>query len=185
MPKELYIFKADVPGPLARDKVAAPAGSVPKAFTYRMLAQEPQRFHGGTVRIVDASNFPVTTMAAALVEVEPGAMRELHWHPNVDEWQYWISGKGRMTVFAASEEARTFDFQAGDVGYAPFAMGHYIENTGSETLRFLEMFRSPTYADVSLKQWMALIPPELVQAHLRLPQALVDGLPKEKQSVVG
>ena len=185
VPKELYIFKADVPGPLARDKVAAPAGSVPKAFTYRMLAQAPQRFHGGTVRIVDASNFPVTTMAAALVEVEPGAMRELHWHPNVDEWQYWISGKGRMTVFAASEEARTFDFQAGDVGYAPFAMGHYIENTGSETLRFLEMFRSPTYADVSLKQWMALIPPELVQAHLRLPQALVDGLPKEKQSVVG
>jgi oxalate decarboxylase/phosphoglucose isomerase-like protein (cupin superfamily) len=37
----------------------------------------------------------------------------------------------------------------------PFAMGHYVENTGEETLRFLEMFRSPYFADVSLNQWMA------------------------------
>ena len=59
----------------------------------------------------------------------------MHWHPNADEWQYYISGKGRMTVFASGGKARTFDYQAGDVGYVPFAMGHYIENTGDETLR--------------------------------------------------
>ena len=64
-----------------------------------------------------------------------------------------------MTVFAASSNARTFDFQAGDVGYVPFAMGHYIENTGSTTLRFLEMFKFPLYEDVSLRQWMAVVPP--------------------------
>ncbi|WP_407177610.1 cupin domain-containing protein [Bradyrhizobium sp. STM 3562] len=68
---------------------------------------------------------------AALVELEPGALRELHWHPTADEWQYYIEGEGRMTVFAAEQKARTFDYRAGDVGYVPFAMGHYIENTGS------------------------------------------------------
>ena len=73
-----------------------------------------------------------------------------------------------MTVFASGGKARTFDYQAGDVGYVPFAMGHYIENTGDEPLRFLEMFRSDRFADVSLNQWMALTPPELVQAHLNL-----------------
>ncbi|MBG9789715.1 hypothetical protein ABD74_19570 [Brevibacillus laterosporus] len=37
---------------------------------------------------MDSSNFLASkTVAAALVEVEPGAMRELHWHPNNDEWQ--------------------------------------------------------------------------------------------------
>ena len=57
-------------------------------------------------------------------------MRELHWHPTNDEWQYYISGQAQMTVFASSGKARTFDYQAGDVGYVPFAMGHYILNTG-------------------------------------------------------
>ncbi len=54
------------------------------------------------------------------------------------------------------------------MGYVPFAMGHYIETTGEETLTFLEMFRSNRLADVSLSQWLALTPAELVQAHLNL-----------------
>jgi oxalate decarboxylase len=33
-----------------------------------------------------------------------------------------------------------------DVGYAPRAMGHYVENTGEETLTFLSLFRSDHYA---------------------------------------
>ena len=55
-------------------------------------------------------------------------------------------------------KARTSDYRGGDVGYVPFAMGHYIENTGSGPLRFLEMFRSERYADLSLNQWLALTP---------------------------
>ena len=136
---------------------------------------------GGQVRIVDSSNFPVaTTIAAALVEVDPGGLRELHWHPNADEWQYYLSGHGRMTVFASSGKARTFDYQAGDVGYVPFAMGHYVENTGDERLLFLEMFRSSYFADVSLNQWMALTPPELVQAHVNLDSRTMTALSKDK-----
>ncbi len=107
-----------------------------------------------------------TTIAAALVEVEPGAMRELHWHPNADEWQYYISGNARMTVFASGGRARTFDYAAGDVGYVPFAMGHYVQNTGDGVLRFLEIFRSDRFADLSLRQWLGLVPPELVREHL-------------------
>src|SRR5207237_10068583 len=91
-------------------------------------------------------------LAAALVELDPGAMRELHWHPNNDEWQYWISGQGRMTVFASGGKARTFDYQAGDVGYVPFAMGHYVENIGDERVTFLELIGSDYYADCSLNQ---------------------------------
>jgi oxalate decarboxylase len=134
---------------------------------------------------VDSSNFPAaSTIAAALVEVDPGAIRELHWHPNTDEWQYYISGQGRMTVFASGESARTFDYQAGDVGYVPFAMGHYVENTGDEPLRFLELFRSDRFADISLNQWMALTPPDLVRAHLNLDQDAISALSKEKPVVV-
>ena len=91
------------------------------------------------------SNFPVsTTIAAALVEVNPGALRELHWHPNTDEWQYYIEGEARMGVFGASGQARTFDFRAGDVGYVPFAMGHYVENTGTTPFAFWSCSRAAT-----------------------------------------
>ena len=86
---ERYIFAAPMPRPLAADAPAAPLGRVPRSFSHRLMAQEPVRAPGGWARIVDSSNFPAaSTIAAALVEIEPGAVRELHWHPNADEWQY-------------------------------------------------------------------------------------------------
>jgi len=183
-PTERYIFPAPLPGPLASDRIAG-ATAVPQTFSHRMLAQQPIVTSSGTVRITDSTVFPAsTTIAAALVEVKPGAMRELHWHPNTDEWQYYIEGQGRMGVFGASGQARTFDFRAGDVGYVPFAMGHYVENTGTTPLRFLEMFKSSYYADVSLDQWIALTPPQLVEAHLGLDRRTIEALRKEKKPVV-
>jgi oxalate decarboxylase len=180
-----WILDGTVPPPLVQDWVTSPAGAVPVTYSYRMLAQPPIEVAGGRVRIVDSSNFPAaSTIAAALVEIEPGGLREMHWHPNNDEWQYYIGGRGRMTVFASSGKARTFDYQGGDVGYVPFAMGHYVENIGDEPLRFLEMFRSPRFADLSLSQWMALLPPELVRAHLNLDEATMRTLSKDKPIIV-
>jgi oxalate decarboxylase len=183
-PRDRYIFAASVPGPLGPDKLLG-AEPVPQSFSHRMTAQEPIRTKSGTVRITDSAVFPASKhIAAALVEVEPGGLRELHWHPNTNEWQYYLRGEARMGVFAASGQARTFDFQAGDVGYVPYAMGHYVENTGSTTLRFLEMFKSSYYADLSLNQWLALTPPELLQAHLNLDRQVTDALRKEKAPIV-
>jgi oxalate decarboxylase len=180
-----YVFDGQLPPPLAQDTVSAPNGPVPQTFTHRMLAQEPIKLAGGQVRITDSSNFPVSkTIAAALVEVEPGGLRELHWHPNTDEWQYYLSGQGRMTVFASGGKARTFDYQAGDVGYVWFALGHYVENTGDQTLTFLELFKSDRFVDVSLNQWMALTPPELVRAHLNLDEETIAALSKTKPVIV-
>lgn len=140
--KQRYIFQTKVPGPLESQKVPDPYGTVPKSFAYRLLKQKPIVTPGGTVRIVDSSNFPISKTPPPLVEIKPGGMREMHWHPNNDEWQYYLTGTGRMTVFAANGTARTFNYRAGDVGYVPFAMGHYIQNTGTDSLWFLEIFKS-------------------------------------------
>ncbi len=176
-----WIFAGNVPGPISKDAVKSPKGEIPVKYSYRLSSQKPIKVEGGEVRIVDSKNFPAaTTIAAALVEINPGCIRELHWHPNEDEWQYFISGKGRMTVFASGGRARTFNYQGGDVGYVPFAMGHYVENIGDEPLRFLEVFRSSYFADISLNQWMALTPPELVQAHLNIDKQTLAALRKDK-----
>ncbi|MGE6665754.1 oxalate decarboxylase family bicupin [Paenibacillus xylanexedens] len=186
MPKEqVYIFQDTVPGSIESQEVQSPYGTVPLTFKHRLLAQEPLFTPGGSVRIVDSTNFPIsTTVAAALVEIRPGAMRELHWHPNADEWQYYLTGQGRMTVFGGNGIARTFDYRAGDVGYVPVAMGHYIQNTGTDTLWFLEIFRSDRFEDVSLNQWMALTPRDLVRDNLNAPPELLDALRKVKWPVV-
>ncbi|WP_405078846.1 oxalate decarboxylase family bicupin [Paenibacillus chitinolyticus] len=182
---QVYIFQDKVPGSLASQEIESPYGSVPQSFKHRLLAQTPEVMPGGSVRIVDSSNFPVSvTVAAALVELKPGALRELHWHPNQDEWQYYLSGQARMTVFGGNGSARTFDYRAGDVGYVPFAFGHYIQNTGEETVWFLEMFKSDRFADVSLNQWMALTPRDLVRDNLHAGPELLDSLRKQKRPVV-
>jgi oxalate decarboxylase len=179
-----YMFAGEVPPSLRDDAPPSPAIQPPLSFTWHMLAQEPIRTRGGWVRITDSRNFTVSKrIAAARIEVEPAAIRELHWHPNADEWQYYLSGQGRMTVFASGGKSRTFDYQAGDVGYVPFAMGHYVENTGDEPLVFLALFRSDHYADISLAQWMGVLPPELVKAHLNVDDEFIAKLPKSKPLV--
>jgi oxalate decarboxylase len=118
-----------------------------------LTAQQPIKTKSGTVRITDSSVFPVSkTIAAALVEVQPGGMRELHWHPNTNEWQYYIEGQARMGVFAASGQARTFDYQAGDVGFVPFAMGLTSKTSARRRCVSWKYSRAailPTYRSIS------------------------------------
>jgi oxalate decarboxylase len=189
MPKrELFIFQAEVPGPLEEDRrIAAGAlGPSPTDFAFRATQSAPtKRTKSGEVRIVDSSTFKVSAaIAAAIVTVKPGGLRELHWHPNADEWQYFFAGKGRMIVFATGGRARTMDFETGDVGYIQKTLPHYVENTGTTDLKFLEMFKSSYYQDLALSEWLAHTPPELVAAHLHLDKATLDALPREKAVIV-
>ena len=66
----------------------------------------------------------------------------MHWHPNADEWQYYIQGKARMTVFNTGPNATTAEFMPGDIGYVPKSLGHYIENIGTEDVIFVAVFKS-------------------------------------------
>ncbi len=186
LPKEeRYIFKSTLPGPLNKDHPIG-LGTVVESFSHQMIKMEPMRMPFGSVRILDSTNFPASkTIAAALLEIKPGGMRELHWHPNADEWQYYIAGQARMTVFASSAAAQTFDYQAGDVGSVPRAMPHYIENTGKTTLWCLEMFRSAKYEDIPLAQWLAFTPHELVRSHLHIDETVLKKIVPHNLPIVG
>ena len=183
-----WIFPAPVPPPLAQDVAAAtrfhPASKTD--FSFAMLDMKPTKENeSGSVRIVDSRNFTVSrNIAAAYVIIKPGAIRALHWHQNADECQFWISGKGRMTLFANESAARTIDFNPSDIGYAPATLPHYIENMGTDDLIYLEMFKAPAYADVSLNNWVAALPPELVKQHLGLDDATLAAIPKDNSGLV-
>ena len=82
--------------------------------------------------MASANEFPIsTTMTGTLLNLKRGALRELHWHPNADEWQYVLSGKMRLTVFASHGLAKVVELGAGDIGFAPMGYGHALENVGN------------------------------------------------------
>lgn len=141
---ELYIFNG-TPYPTNRSasNVTGPAGAIPQSgtYSYHLSQQKPYEVPGGSLKIIDPQSFPVASnFAAALFTIKPGAMRELHWHTTSDEWNYIISGQGRLTVFVAPEASQTYDFRAGDVGYIPNTSAHYLENTGDEDLVYVGKF---------------------------------------------
>lgn len=111
-------------------------------------------------------------------------IREIHWHSNADELQCYIQGKARMTVFKPGPKARTFNYQAGDVGYVPVGNFHYVQNIGDEKVIFLEIFKSNHFADISLAQWIAMTPKEVVKSVLNLSDAFLEHVKKESNPVV-
>jgi oxalate decarboxylase len=188
LPSEnLYIFPAELPASLAQDKAAVGGrrAESPYQYIFRMEAMAPtKQTKGGEARVVDSRNFLAAKhIAAALVNVKPGGMRELHWHPNASEWQYYIGGKARMTVFTPGG-VRTMDFNENDVGFVPKVAGHYIENTGSTDLVFLEMFAVSEYMDFSLNNWIRHLPPEMVTSHLNLDAETIHKIPADNFAVI-
>jgi len=131
---------------------------------------------GGSIRIADSTNFRQSkTVAAALVVVKPGSMRELHWHPNADEWQYYMQGSARMTVFNTGPHANTTDFRAVTSAWSAATSATTSRTPATNDLIFIETFRSDHYEEVSLANWLSHLPPKLVSAHLKHPR----GNPRE------
>lgn len=181
--RELFIFERELPRPLDEEKreVEAGTGPVPHSYDFRPSQIKPIRAtRGGEVRVIDRRIWPATNIASAIVRLKPGGLRELHWHPNEDEWQYYVSGKGRMTVFAAGGRARTMDFEEGDVGYIDKSVPHYIENSGDTDLVFVEVFPTPIYEDISLSEWLAHTPSRLVDQHLSVGEDMLRKISKQE-----
>lgn len=184
--KELFIFQRELPRPLEEEQrqTQEGTGAVPNSFAFAASEMKPTKVSkGGSVKIIDRTNFPASNIAAAIVTLKPGGLRELHWHPNEDEWQYYVQGKGRMTVFSAGGHARTMDFQEGDVGYIEKSMPHYIENTGETDLVFIEVFPTPFYEDISLAEWLAHTPLRLVNEHLGLGEDMLEKIPRKEMVI--
>ena len=171
----------------ARAAVTGPAGQVPanQSYSYHLSSQEPLTVPGGSVKIVDPTTFPIANnFSVGLFSIEPGAMREIHWHLTSDEWNFFLQGQGRITVFTGPTNSRTFDYAAGDVGYVTTASSHYVENTGNETLVYMEVLQAPRYADVSTAQWLGMTPAQVVRETLNVDQDFIDKLPKTKRYIV-
>jgi oxalate decarboxylase len=186
LPKhEVYFAQGPVPDDASALATPRPTAQLTSAHRYPLLAQEPRRIPGGgTQRVVTMDEFPISAhMAGSLIELEPGALRDLHWHPNADEWQYFISGRAEMGVFLAQGQKVIDRFDAGDIGYAPMGAGHYIKNIGTDLCRVLVGFNSGHYQAIDMSAWLAANPLDVLETNLGLPEAIAAGLPRRGQFI--
>jgi oxalate decarboxylase len=184
-----WIYQSNQPAPpleTVAAQIAAAAGKPPNSFVFSLADMPPSmETKSGTVQIADSSNFLVSkTIAAARVTIKPGGLRDMHWHPNADEWTYILKGTARVTVFNTGPAAMTADFHAGDIGYVQKALGHYVENTGNGDLIYMEVFRADRFEEVSLSDWLAHSPPAMVAETLNLDPSVIAQFPKNRPDIV-
>jgi oxalate decarboxylase len=184
--KEIYIGPGKVPEiPLEklRDAQLQPSQTSHK---YRLDHQPPRIFPGGREYVVSQKEFPIqTTLTAVRMDLQPGALREMHWHPHADEWQFYVKGRSRVTVFGSHGRVRTEEFGPNDVGFVPQGFGHYVEQVGDEPTEILILFNHPEFQEISLNNWMGGNPVSILMDNFGVPKEVIDRLPKREQGILG
>lgn len=182
--EEVYFARGAVPPKRAADPIGGPKPS-PLTHKWQLLKNDPTVDNaGGRLYLVDSTKFPIAkTIAGAVLELEPGALRGLHWHPNADEWQYVLGGKASVTMFGSHGRFRTEVLDQGDVGYVPQGYGHSIENVGDKPCRVLIAFNAGVYEDIDLTGWIAGNPADVLATNFGQPAAVFEKFPRKDVSI--
>jgi oxalate decarboxylase len=178
--EEVYFAKGRIP-PAVPSVPLQGWKTPPLTHKYSLLSQKPyETFKGGVEWRVDGSQFPIsTTMTGVVLEMEPGALRELHWHPNASEWQYALAGDFNVTMFGSNGRWREETLGKGDVGYIPQGFGHSIENVGADKARILIVFNTGRYQTLDLSQWIAGNPVDILAANFSQDPAVFEKFPRK------
>ena len=177
--QEVYFARGAVP-PV---KAATPLQGTnlpPQTHKFELLEQNPHAIYaGGREWRVDSSRFPISkTITGVVLDLEPGALRGLHWHPTADELQYLLAGKISVTLFGSSGRVRTETLEKGDVCYIPQGYGHSVENVGDKPCRVLIGLNTGVYQTIDLSHWIAGNPPDVLATNFGKPAALFEKFPR-------
>jgi len=180
--RQVYITrKPPRPGPLAETVSRDPSFKrMTESHVFDLGGQpEQSREDGSWLKIASAQEFPASfNMTGAIVHLEPGALRTMHWHPNAAEWQYVLNGSYDLSVFASEGQASVSRLKRGDVGYVPRGYGHALMNTSSGATDVLVVFDSGSYEAINLNDWLAANPDSVVANNFEIPRSLAQQLPK-------
>ncbi len=184
--KEVYIGPGKVPAAAIEPLRDGSGQTAQFSHKYRLDMQPARVFPGGREFVVSSKEFPIqTTLTAVKMELQPGALRELHWHPHADEWQFFVRGKARIGLFGSHSRTRIDEFGPNDVGFIQQGFGHYIEQIGDEPTEIIILFNSGVYEEISLANWLGGNPVSLLETNFGIPKDLIDQLPKRETGIFG
>jgi oxalate decarboxylase len=158
--------------PSAGDPPTLPKSDQSNRFDFSKIKPQVVR-DGGTVTECTGKNFPVLVdndAASFLLVLEPGAVREPHWHPNAWELDVPLSGRGRLGVANPEDTFSVQDILPGQIGFVPQGYAHYIENIGSEDLRWVIVFNNTQPDDIGLSTTFGGMPTHTFTDTFSLPK---------------
>jgi len=127
---------------------AALSGKDLPTFKFALEKSEGKVIGNSYGKEATVAQLPISKgIAGVSMRIEPGAMRELHWHATAAEWAFVIEGRVRTTVIDPSGFAETNDFDAGDVWYFPRGHGHMLECLGDKPCHFILIFDNGYFSE--------------------------------------
>src|SRR5258706_3843710 len=127
-------FMNNVPDPVL-------SGKELPTFKFALEKSEGKVIGGSYGKEATVEQLPISKgIAGVSMKLEPGAMRELHWHATAAEWAFVIEGRVRTTVIDPQGSAETNEFGPGTVGYFPPRPRHKLECLGGKPRPLLLVF---------------------------------------------
>ena len=114
-------------------------------------------------------------LAGVSMLLQPGVMRELHWHATAAEWAYIVKGNVRTTVIDPYGCAETNDFGPGDIWYFLRGHGHVIQTLGHNPCHFILVFDNGYFSEFgtfSITDWVGHAPKRLLAKNFGLPETV-------------
>ncbi|MFD2473779.1 cupin domain-containing protein [Amycolatopsis silviterrae] len=183
--------RADTAAPV---ETAASNTGKPK-YVFPLAKSAPAVHDGGTLRGAHEKNFSVLAGqqgSVYLVHLDPGGLREPHWHPSAWELNYIISGKADWSILGTHEDGsyhnEVFTAGAGELVFAPQGFFHYFANSSTtEGLDVLVMFNTSTGEpndDIGIVGTLNSLPREILAASFGVPVSAFAAVPKDLKPVV-
>src|SRR5262245_29276394 len=170
-------FMNNVPDPLLADK------ELP-TFKFALEKSQGKVIGDSFGKEATVTQLPISKgIAGVSMRLEPGAMRELHWHATAAEWAFVIEGRVRTTVIDPQGNAETNDFDVGDVWYFPRGHGHMLECLGAAPCRFILIFDNGYFSEFgtfSITDWIGHAPKPLLAKNFGLPEEAFNAFPKSE-----
>lgn len=174
---------------------ASTATSAKQPYVFPLATSAPAVHDGGTLRGAHEKNFPVLAGqqgSVYLVHLDPGGVREPHWHPSAWELNYIISGKADWSILGTHEDGsyhnEVFSAKAGELVFAPQGFFHYFANSSTtEGLDVLVMFNTSTGEpndDIGIVGTLNSLPREILAASFGVPVSAFAAIPKDLKPVV-
>ncbi|MEN4474965.1 cupin domain-containing protein [Mycolicibacterium cosmeticum] len=160
-----------------------------QSHLFHLGAMAPLTFDGGNLRQASEDNFPILAgqqASAALVTLQPGAIREPHWHPSAWEINVVTAGTATWTVLDPQGNTQDFEARTGDLVFAPQGSLHYFENRGSEELQVVIVFNASTAEgkdDIGIGAALTKLPARVLGAVFGVDAKTFDGFKKIDNSL--
>src|SRR5437870_5515007 len=170
-------FMNNVPDPLL-------SGKELPTFKFALEKSKGRVIGKSTAKEATVEQLPISKgISGVSMGLEPGGMRELHWHATAAEWAFVTEGQVRTTVIQPNGESETNDFEAGDVSYFPRGHGHMLECLGDKPCHFVLIFDNGYFSEFgtfSITDWIAVTPKPLVAKNFGISESALDGFPTKE-----